>query len=72
MFMKNSLPREQGIIKLVILFIAVVAIISYFNINIDALLDSRAFQWSIGLLKALWQNYIAPAIDFIFSYLERN
>lgn len=70
--MNIDYPRERGVIKLVILFIAVVAVISYFNINIDVLIDSRSFQWGVGLLKALWQNYIAPAIDFVFSYLERN
>lgn len=69
----TSMPPKQksGFIQMIIIFIILVAIISYFNINVRAIVESDTFQWGLGLAKGLWQNYVSPAINFIFGYFEK-
>lgn len=64
--------KQRGIIQLVIIFIILIAILTYFNIDIEKVIQSKAFQWGLGLMKGLWQNFISPAIDFIFKYFENT
>ncbi len=64
--------QESGFIQLIVIFIILIAIISYFNINVRAIVESDTFQWGLELAKGLWQNYISPAISFIFSYLDKT
>ncbi|MBI5817137.1 MAG: hypothetical protein HZB09_01795 [Candidatus Yonathbacteria bacterium] len=64
--------RKSGFIQMIIIFIILVAIISYFNINVRGIVESDTFQWGLGLAKGLWQNYVSPAINFIFGYFEKT
>lgn len=64
--------QKSGFIKLILVFIIVIAIISYFSIDIRAIVESNTFQWGLGLAKGLWQNYISPAVNFIFGYFEKS
>ncbi len=64
--------QKSGFIQLIVIFIILIAIISYFNINVRAIVESDTFQWGLGLAKGLWQNFISPAINFIFGYLDKT
>ncbi|MDO8572425.1 MAG: hypothetical protein Q7S11_01485 [bacterium] len=64
--------QKSGFIKLILVFIIVIAIISYFSIDIRAIVESNTFQWGLGLAKGLWQNYVSPAVNFIFGYFEKS
>jgi hypothetical protein len=66
------LKQKSGFIQMIVIFIILIAIISYFNINVRAIVESDTFQWGLGLAKGLWQNFISPAINFIFSYFEKT
>lgn len=70
----NIMPstRKSGFIQMLVIFIILIAIISYFNINVRAIVESDTFQWGLGLAKGLWQNYVSPAINFIFGYFEKT
>jgi len=63
---------QAGFIKYIVIFIVLIAIITYFNIDIEKIVNSDSFQWALGLIKGLWQNFIVPATNFIFSYFERG
>lgn len=64
--------RQSGLINLLIVFIILIFIIAYFNIDVGAIVNSKPFQWGLGLAKGLWQNFVSPAVDYIFKYLENT
>lgn len=70
--MKKFSANHSGLINLLILFIIVIFIVAYFNINIGAIVNSKPFQWGMGLVRGLWQNFVSPAVDYIFKYLENT
>lgn len=70
--MKISKNKNRGIVQLIVVFIILIAILMYFNIDVEKLVQSKPFQWGLGLMKGLWQNFISPAIDFIFKYFENT
>lgn len=64
--------QKSGLIQLIVVFIVLIGIISYFSIDVRAIVESDTFQWGLGLAKGLWQNFVSPAINFIFSYFEKS
>ena len=64
--------QKSGLIQMVVIFIILIAIISYFSIDVRAIVESDTFQWGLGLAKGLWQNFVSPAINFIFGYFEKT
>lgn len=62
---------NQGLIKLIILIIIAVVVLSYFNINLRSVLESRAVRDNFGFLwnsaKSIWHNYLAGPADFVWG-----
>lgn len=68
--------RNQGIIKLILIFIVIVVILSLFRVNLRGYVDEKItlvenfkFVWQV--LKIIWSDYIVrPALYVWRNYIE--
>lgn len=63
---------NQGfILKTVLIVIALVLVLSFFNINIKSTVDKPIFQQNIAFVKngvvTVWSTYIGPYVSMIWN-----
>lgn len=63
--------RNQGFIKYVILIIILIAILSYFKINIKSIAESEIFKENFGYVwnwcKDVWDKYLAKPAEYLWN-----
>jgi len=66
--MKNVLGknRQKGFFKLIGIFVVVVAIITYFNIDVSSIVESDFFQETLTMVKKI----IAIAYTLVVNIIE--
>src|SRR3989344_7975339 len=76
---QNQKNTKRGIIKLILLIVIFILIISYFNIDLRAIVESPQTQQNISyakelaikawdiLLKPLWDNYLSKPVLYIWQ-----
>lgn len=62
--MKNN--KNAGFIKLIVLIVAAILILSYYNINIKDVVDSPAGQGNINYVK----DFLVAAWNFVKGFLK--
>jgi len=68
--MKNN-TKKSGFIKYIIIFIILILILSYFNIDIRGIIESPSTQKNISyvieLWNVVWQKFLKPLWDNYLS-----
>ena len=70
--MKFKNNKQGGFIKTIIIFIIVVATLSYFKIDIASVVESEPVQAVWSFSKTLFTNYVAPAAEYIWNNVIRD
>jgi hypothetical protein len=58
--MKKFLNNQTGLINILIIFIIVMFMVAYFNIDAGAVVNSKPFQWAMALVRGLWEDFFHP------------
>ena len=59
--------KQKGFFKMIGIFVVVVAIITYFNIDVAAIVESDLFQGTLATMKKI----VAIAYDFVVNIIEQ-
>ncbi len=63
--------RQGGFIKLLVLFVILIVIISYFGIDLRAIVESPETQGNLGyvwgLAVTVWDNYLARPVLYFWN-----
>lgn len=68
--------RESGFIKFILIFLAIVVILSLFRVNLRGFIDEKItltenFSLIWQMAKVIWQDYIVRPAKFIwFNYIR--
>lgn len=77
--LQNKNNRQRGIIKFILLLIIFILILSYFNIDLRAIVESPQAQQNISYakelainiwntwLKPLWDNYLSKPVLYFWQ-----
>jgi len=65
--MINKHLQQGGFIKMIVIFILVIATLAYFNISISSIVESKPVQAVYSFTKTVWINFIAPSIEYIWN-----
>ena len=69
--MKNKAAREGGLIKTIVLIIIAILIISYFGINLRALVTSPTTQDNVSYVTTgainLWNNFLKEPVTYVWN-----
>ena len=67
--MKNIIEKnkQKGFFKLIGIFVVLIVIITYFNIDVASIVESDLFQGTLATLKKI----VAIAYDFIVNIIEQ-
>lgn len=58
---------HQGFIKIIIIFILVIATLAYFNVDIASIIESKPVQAIWSFTKTVWNNFVAPATEYVWN-----
>jgi hypothetical protein len=65
--------NNQGLVGVIILVIASIAILSYFSIDIRGIFESDIFKnnfsYIVGGIKSIWQTYLSAPVVWIWTKL---
>ncbi|MCR4330751.1 MAG: hypothetical protein NUV49_02635 [Patescibacteria group bacterium] len=68
---KMQSRRQGGFVKLLVLFVILIIIISYFGIDLRAIVESPETQGNLGyvwsLAVTLWDNYLARPVLYFWN-----
>ncbi|GMQ95204.1 MAG: hypothetical protein BMS9Abin13_317 [Patescibacteria group bacterium] len=70
--MYKKLRTRGGFIKLIIIFILVVATISYFGIDVASIVESRPVQAVWSFTRTLFTQYVFPTFSYIWDSVLRD
>ncbi len=59
--------KQKGFFRLIGIFVVVVAIITYFNIDVAAIVESDLFQGTLATMKKI----VAIAYDFVVNIIRQ-
>ena len=59
--------KQKGFFKLIGLFVVMVVIITYFNIDVATIVESDLFQGTLATIKKI----VAIAYDFVVNIIEQ-
>ena len=59
--------KQKGFFKMIGIFVVMVVIITYFNIDVASIVESDLFQGTIATMKKI----IAIAYDFVVNIIEQ-
>lgn len=63
------MTRKRGFMKTVVVFIGVIVLIIYFDINVRAIVESDTVQSGIAFAKNVYAGYIKPLIMWVDGYI---
>ena len=59
--------KQKGFFKMIGIFVVVVAIVTYFNIDVAAIVESDLFQGALAIIKKI----VAIAYDLVVNIIEQ-
>ena len=59
--------KQKGFFKMIGIFVVVVAIVIYFNIDVAAIVESDLFQGALAIIKKI----VAIAYDLVVNIIEQ-
>lgn len=69
--MKNKAAGEGGLIKTILLIVIAILVVSYFGINIRALVTSPTTQDNVSYVTtsavSLWNNYLKGPVTYLWN-----
>jgi len=70
--MGTKLQKNRGFIKLIVIFILIIATLSYFKIDISAVIESPPVQAIWSFIQTLWANFISPLVTYVWDNILRD
>jgi len=70
--MDSMHQKNTGFIKLIVIFILVIATLAYFKIDISTLIESKPVQAIWSFTQTVWTNFVAPAGEYIWNNILRD
>lgn len=65
------MKNEKGLIKIIIVIIIFIAILSYFNISVRAIVESDIFQENFSYIwnwcKNIWNTYLVGIVSYLWN-----
>lgn len=59
--------KENGFIKMIVIFIILVATLSYFNINVSGFVESKPVQAVWSFTKTVYQKIVKPLLVYVWD-----
>jgi len=70
---KTIHSNRGGLIRTVIIFIAILIVLAYFGLNLRSIVASQTFQdnWNYiaGIGTQIWNNFLSPIIGFLLKLI---
>ncbi len=67
----ETIPKQQGLIRLLVIIIIGILILSYFGFDIQKTVESEMAQKNIGYTKALvltvWHKYLEAPVKYLWD-----
>jgi len=70
--MNKKRQKRGGFIKIIIIFILVIATLAYFKIDLASIVESKPVQVIWSFTKTLWSNFVAPSMEYIWNTVLKN
>jgi len=70
--MNKKRQKQSGFIKMIIIFILVIATLAYFNVDLAAIIESKPVQVIWSFVKTVWSNFVAPSIEYIWNTILKD
>ncbi len=70
--MNNIQQKQGGFIKMIVIFILIIATLAYFNIDISKIIESKPVQAIWSFTQTVWTNFVAPAGEYIWNTVLRD
>ncbi len=64
--------QQGGFIKMIVIFILVIATLAYFNISISAIVESKPVQVIWSFTQTVWTNFVAPSVEYLWNNILRD
>ena len=67
----NNIPKNQGLIKLIVIVIIGILVLSYFGINIQSIAESPTsqsnFSYVYGIISGIWNGYLRGPVLYLWN-----
>jgi len=70
--MDNMHQKQGGFIKMIVIFILIIATLAYFNIDISKIIESKPVQAIWSFTQTVWTNFVAPAGEYVWNTVLRD
>jgi len=70
--MDNMHQENRGFIKLIVIFILLIATLAYFNVDVSKIIESKPVQAIWSFTQTVWTNFVAPAGEYIWNNILRD
>lgn len=71
-FIKKTNSQKGGLIRIVLIIIAIILVLSYFNVNIENFLKSPSVKANFGFVTDkilyVWQNFLQKPVRAAFHF----